>query len=222
MKSIAKYIDSTNLHIEATRDQIKQLVKDAIEYNMGGICIHPAWVSYVKKRLKGTNVKTVTVPNWSPGGGLSKMCGIAEDAMGEADEVDYILDTYFFYELKDWDKTEAELKYVREHTKGVLKVIIEANYVGEVHPKENAKLLKQAIDLAQKADSDWVKSDSGLFRREDFSTLVDDIKIIKKYTKLPIKAAGGIRTYEQAKQLIDLGIKRIGTSSAIEIIKGGD
>jgi deoxyribose-phosphate aldolase len=49
--------------------------------------------------------------------------------------------------------------------------------------------------------------------------LVEDVKIIKKYSKLPIKASGGIATKTQAEQLIKLGADRIGTSKALEIIK---
>jgi deoxyribose-phosphate aldolase len=221
MENIAQYLDSTNLRISATRDEIKQLIKDAIKYNMAGLCITPAWVGFVKDRLKGTDVKTITVPNWAPGGGLARMSGIANLVMQEVDEVDYILDTYFFYELKDWDRSEKELKYIREHTKGILKIIIEANYVREVHPTENAKLLKQVINLVQKLGADYVKTDSGIFRRGTPDTLIEDVKIMKKYSKLPIKAAGGVRDLKVCKKLIDLGVKRIGTSSAVKIIEEG-
>jgi deoxyribose-phosphate aldolase len=64
-------------------------------------------------------------------------------------------------------------------------------------------------------------SDSGLFKRPEFETLAEDIKIIKKYSKgLQIKASGGVSTKTQVEQLIKAGADRIGTSKALEIIKG--
>jgi len=60
-------------------------------------------------------------------------------------------------------------------------------------------------------------SDSGLFKRPDFDSLIEDCKIIKKYSKLTIKAAGGIRARYHVDELLKIGVKRIGTSKAVEI-----
>jgi deoxyribose-phosphate aldolase len=96
------------------------------------------------------------------------------------------------------------------------------------HYEERVQLTKKIIEIAEKAGADWIKSDSGLFKRNDkkikvnekvsitetaWEGLIDDIKIILKYSKKPIKAAGGIRTKEQAEELIKMGVKRIGSSS---------
>lgn len=61
-------------------------------------------------------------------------------------------------------------------------------------------------------------SDSGLFKRPDFDTLVEDCKLMVKYSKLPTKAAGGISDKYQVETLINLGVKRIGTSNAVRIV----
>jgi deoxyribose-phosphate aldolase len=80
-------------------------------------------------------------------------------------------------------------------------------------------VFKEACRLVKDGGADFIKTDSGLFKRPDFETLVDDVKIIKKYSKgLQVKASGGIGTKEQAEQLIKAGADRIGTSKALEIV----
>ena len=63
-----------------------------------------------------------------------------------------------------------------------------------------------------------IETDSGLFGREDFDTLVEDCKLLVKFSKLPVKAAGGIKTIDQVQTLIKLGVSKIGTSNAVEIV----
>jgi len=224
--NIAKYLESTNLNDNATRQDINKLIDDAIKYNFYGICISPVWTLYARNRLSRlkTNVKLISVPNWKIGGGLSQNTGISDIVFRVCDEVDFIWNVYEYSDLKVWDRIEKELKDIREKTKGkVLKVIIEAYYLRKMD--ENVyklglnNVFKEACRLVRDSQADFIKTDSGLFKRPDFDTLVEDVKIIKKYSKLPIKAAGGISTRIQVEQLIKAGADRIGTSKALEIIQ---
>ena len=224
MNDISSYLDSTNLSHTATKDEIKQLANDAMEYGFEGICIAPCWVVFAKQYLMrngGQNVKVVTVPNWSLGGGLEQLEGIADLACDVADEVDYIWNCYNFSDLKDWDKTKEELATIRKKVKGTLKIIIEAYYLRKsdekLHQLGLAKVFKQACKLVNESKADWIKTDSGLFKRPDFDSLAEDCKYIVKYSKIPVKAAGGIRTKPDAVKLIELGVKRLGTSNAVKI-----
>jgi deoxyribose-phosphate aldolase len=226
MKDIAQYIDSTNLSHQATRDEINKLIDDAIQYNFAGICISPVWTIYAKNRLErlGANTKLITVPNWQLGGGLLQNIGIADDVCRYCDEIDYVWNCYEYSDLKAWDRIEEELKIMREKTKGKLKIIIEAYYLrkmdNNVYKLGLKRVFKEACKLVNKSGADWIKTDSGLFKRPDFDSLVEDCKLILKYSKLPCKAAGGIKTREQAEKLIKLGVKRIGTSNAVKIVTG--
>ena len=227
VSELAQYIDYTNLKDTATRKDINKLIDDAIKYNFYSICISPVWILYANNRLKrlGATTKLVSVPNWYLGGGLLQCTGILDIVCNICDEIDYIYGVYNYSDLKAWDRVEKELKIIREKTKGkVLKIIIEAYYLRRMD--ENVyhlglnNVFKEACRLFRENNIDYIKSDSGLYKRPDFETLVEDVKIIKKYSKgLQIKASGGIETKEQVEQLIKLGVDRIGTSKALEIIK---
>jgi deoxyribose-phosphate aldolase len=223
---LAKYLDYTNLSNKATRQEINQMIDDCIKYGFYGLCISPCWILYARNRLKRFNATTklISVPNWVMGGGLESCEGISDMVCDIADEIDFIWNIYHYSDLKAWDRIEKELKDIREKTKGkVLKIIIEAYYLRKMD--ENVyklglnNVFKEACRLVKDSQADFIKTDSGLFKRPDFETLVEDVKIIKKYSKLPIKAAGGISTKAQAEQLIKAGADRIGTSKALEIIQ---
>jgi len=226
MKNIAQYLDYTNLSNKATKKEINQMIDDCVKYNFYGLCIAPCWIIYAKNKIEKlkADIKLCTVPNWYMGGGLEQCEGITDLVCEVANEIDYIWNIYEYSDLKAWDRIEKELKIIREKTKGKLKIIIEAYYLRRMD--ENVyklglnRVFKEACRLVKNSNADFIKSDSGLFKRPDFETLVEDIKLIKKCSKgLPIKAAGGISTKKQAMRLIELGVSRIGTSKAVNIIK---
>lgn len=227
MRELSTYLDSTNLSNKATRKEINQIINDAAQYNFAGICIAPCWVPYAKTRMERCGVKgisLVTVPNWVLGGGLAQCEGITDLVCNIANEIDYIWNPYNYSDLKDWDKVAKELEIARKLVKGKLKIIVEAYYLRKmdenVYKLGLKRVFKQACKLVRDSGADYIKTDSGLFARPDFDTLLEDVRIIKKYAKnLKVKASGGIRTREQVEELIKLGADRIGTSKAIEIVK---
>ncbi len=223
-KNIAKFLDYTNLDNQAPRRLIKKMVDESIEFGFGGICVAPCWTNFVQARLEragATDIEVVTVPNWYMGGGEEQMEGIADSCCEHCDEIDYIWNIYQFGDLKQYEKTAEELKRIREMTKGKLKIIIETYYLRKsdekIHKQGMKKIIKKACELVNKSGADWIKTDSGLFKRPDFETLVEDCKLMVKYSKLPVKAADGIKTKHEAQTLINLGVKRIGTSNAVGI-----
>ena len=227
MNDLAKYLDNTNLNYQATRRQIKQLVDESIKYRFAGICIAPSWVNYVQNRLADagvTDIQVVTVPNWKMGGGLEQFDGGADYCFEGCDEVDYIWNVYEFGDLKLFDKTKEELEKVRKKTKGELKIIIEAYHLRvsdeKIGKQGMKKIIKKACELVNKSGADWIKTDSGLFKRPDFETLIEDCKLMVKYSKkgIKVKAAGGVKTSFEVKTLVDLGVSRIGTSNAVAIV----
>ena len=217
-KELAQYIDHTNLHEETTRKQINQMIEEAKKYGFYSLCIAPCWTNYAQNKLKGTDIKVGTVPNWKLGGGLHHRVGFAEHLLNTCDYIDYIWDIYKFCDLKDWDSIKKELDLIRKYTKGELKIIIEAYYIhirGDfVNP------FKKACQMVKDCGAEYIKTDSGLFKRKEFDTLIEDAKLMKKYSKgLKLKVAGGIRTAEQCLKLIKLGADRIGTSAGVKIIE---
>jgi len=227
INNITQYLDYTNLSDSVKREDINKMIDDAIKYNFYGICISPVWIVYAKNRIERlkVNIKLISVPNWVTGGGLQQCTSMLDEVCNICDEIDYIYNIYEYSDLKAWDRIEKELKIMREKTKGKLKIIIEAYYLRKmdenVHNLGLKRVFKEACRLVKNSKADYIKTDSGLFKRPDFETLVEDVKLMKKYSKgLKIKASGGVKTREQVEQLIKLGVSRIGTSNAIEIVEG--
>jgi deoxyribose-phosphate aldolase len=225
---INNFLEYTDLNINSSRKDINSMIEDSIKYQFIGICILPQWVFYAKNRIRRLgikNLKIITVPNFSMGGGLEQCDGITDLVCDLADEIDFIWNVYEYSDLKAWDRIEKELKDIREKTKGkVLKIIIEAYYLRKMD--ENVyklglnNVFKEACRLVRESQANFIKSDSGLFKRPDFDTLLEDTKIIKKYSKdLQVKVSGGVSTKSQVEQLIKAGADRIGTSKALEIIQ---
>jgi len=214
--NIAKYIDHTNLKACASKEDIIKLCEEAKKYNFYAVCVNPYRVKLAKKQLQGTNIKVATVIGFPLGATPTEVKVFeAKKALEDGtDEVDMVLN---IGALKDKD-----YKYVRNdiaevvriaHEKGaIVKVIIETCYLSD-----NEKEI--ACKLAMEAGADFVKTSTG------FGTggaTVKDVKLMRKVVgdKLGVKAAGGIRTYEEALAMINAGANRIGTSSGVKIIEG--
>lgn len=214
---LAKYIDHTLLKPEATKEQIKQLVKEAKEYKFASVCVNPYWVPYCYEELKETSVKVCTVIGF-PLGATSSEAKVYEtiNAVQEgASEVDMVIN---IGELKAGNE-EAVLKDIIGVKKAagssvITKVIIETSLL-----TDEEKVL--ACKLAKEAKADFVKTSTG------FSTggaTVEDVKLMRETVgpNMGVKASGGIRDYEVTKAMIEAGATRIGASSGIAIIKGSN
>ena len=229
IENMNQYLDFTSLK-PCNRKEVDRFLQSALSARVGAVCIETGWVYHAKTKLAGSGIKIVTVPNWKRGGGLVNMAGISEGVCKQVDEVDFIWDVSLFGISKDWRSLLKEIEVVRKMTPGVLKIIIETSFIRGMAYKVNLKyesLIKAACKLVNMSGADWIKTDSGLFTRPDFrvmsegttltldpsAILEEDITLMKKWSKKPIKASAGIRTYEQAEELIKLGAQRIGTSS---------
>jgi len=211
---IEKFLESTNLSEKANWKDIRDFVKEANELNVLGVCTYIYWSGIVDKYLK-EGIKKIYVIGFYTGSKelIERDLSLVSDT--KADEYDVVLPLAYF-SVGNISKTEELLLKVRKATKDkVLKVIIETNILRE-DPKPEEKI-KSAVELVKEIGADFIKTNTGRFPRK--IDIVEDIRLIKKFTKLPIKAAGGIKTYEQVKQLIDLGVSRIGTSTAKQIIE---
>ncbi|MFA5514614.1 MAG: deoxyribose-phosphate aldolase, partial [Sphaerochaetaceae bacterium] len=129
-----------------------------------------------------------------------------------ADEIDMVINIGFLKDKKD-KEVEEEIRRVREACADkTLKVIIEAALL-----TQEEKI--RACEIAVRAKADFVKTSTG------FSTsgaTVEDVELMRKTvgSEVGVKAAGGIRSYEQAVAMIKAGANRIGASSSIAIVKG--
>jgi deoxyribose-phosphate aldolase len=215
MKEIAKMIDHTLLKAEATKDQIEQLCAEAKEYQFASVCVNPTWVAYASELLKGTGVDVCTVIGFPLGANTpeTKAFETTNAIENGATEVDMVIN---IGALKNGDDSlvERDIQAVVNAAKGkaLTKVIIETSLLTE---EEKVRACKLAVS----AGTDFVKTSTG------FSTggaTVDDIALMRKTVgpTIGVKASGGVRSAEDAKNMIDAGATRIGASSGIAIVKG--
>lgn len=211
---INNYIDHTLLKSDATREEIEDICDEAMAYKFKAVCVNSSWTSLVFEKLKYVDVEVCTVVGF-PLGAMSKETKIfeAKDAIKNgASEIDMVLNIGKLKD-KEYEYVEDEIRKVKEviGKDTILKVIIETSLLYD----EEKKI---ACEIIENAGADFVKTSTG------FSTSgakVEDIKLIREVVKdrLKIKASGGIKTYEEAVEMINAGANRIGTSNGVKIIK---
>ena len=214
---IEKYIDYTNLKQDALPKDIENLCNEAKTHDFAAVCINPCYVKFAKKILANSNCKVCTVVGFPLGQNTTatKVFEAQKAVEDGADEIDMVIN---IGRLKsgDYDYVKQDVLEVTNGVKSIndkvcVKVIIECCLLDEDQKKV-------ACLITEKAKADYVKTSTG------FSTSgakVEDIKLMKKTIgeKVKIKGAGGIKDYQTAKDMIDAGACRIGTSNAILIVK---
>lgn len=214
-ESLARYFDATNLRLDATVTDIRQLCTDATAVKAYSVMLYPTSVKLASDVLAGTGVKVGTVAGF-PSGRFStaaKAAEIREAAKNGADEVDVVAN---YAELIAGNSiaVEAELKQLSElaHDMGVLlKVIVETCYL-------DAPLMLDALRICEAAGADFIKTSTGF---GSGGATVETIALWKanRQGSIRLKAAGGIRTLSDALALIDAGADRLGLSAAIAIVE---
>lgn len=209
---IAKKIDHTMLKADATTETITRYCKEALEYGFASVCVNSCQVPLVSSLLKGSEVKTCCVVGFPLGAMLTsaKAFEASESVKAGANEVDMVINVGAVKD-KNWDFVRDDIKAVVEASKpAIVKVIIETCLLTD---EEKVK----ACELSEEAGAAFVKTSTG------FSTggaTVEDIKLMRKTVgdRLEVKASGGIRTPEFARDLVAAGADRIGAGNGIVLL----
>ncbi len=211
IKDILRKVDHTLLKPESTWQGIKEIIDDGIRYETASVCIPASFVKDAAEYAKG-KVAICTVIGFPCGySTTAAKCFEAEDAVRNgADEVDMVINIGWAKEQK-WDALLAEIKAVKQACHGkLLKVIIETCLLSE---EEKIKM----CEIVSASGADFIKTSTGFSTggatREDIALFAKNVKGIK------IKAAGGIRSLQDAEDMIDLGAERLGTSAIVKLIK---
>mgnify|MGYP002769448716 FL=1 len=209
-----KYIDHTNLKQDMSEQDLIKLVNEAKEYDFFSICINPCWVKQASELLAGSNTNVCSVIGFPLGANTTsiKVLEAKEAIENGASEIDMVINVSKLKD-KDYEYVYNEIKKIKEAIgDNVLKVIIEACLL-----KNEEKTI--ACQIIMKAGADFVKTSTGM---STGGATVGDVKLFKEVvgdTTL-IKAAGGVRTYEDAISMIEAGANRIGTSGGVKIVNG--
>lgn len=211
-KELLKYVDHTLLKASAKWDEIKKLCDESIEYKTASVCVPPCYISRIHEAYK-EEVNICTVIGF-PLGYQTREVKLAEckQALEEgASEIDMVIN---IADVKngDYKKVEDEIKVLKEEVSDkVLKVIIETCYLTE---EEKIKMCEAVTN----AGADYIKTSTGFAIA---GATLEDIKLFKEHIgpDVKIKAAGGIKSLDEMKTYIEKGCSRIGTSSAIQMLK---
>lgn len=211
--NLAQHIEHTNLSPTLTISAIDQLVDEAREFGFVGICVPPFWVKRAQREIGNDKILLVTVAGFPLGYSMTetKLDEIKRAIDNGADEIDVVWNISSFKTGLPWTKIEIAKcsKLIHDHQK-ILKVIIETAYLSDAEVAEASKLCADA-------GADFVKTSTGF---APAGAKVEHIKIMRSAVAatVGIKASGGIKTYEQAVQLIEAGADRLGTSSGKIIV----
>ncbi|MEC0259531.1 deoxyribose-phosphate aldolase [Paenibacillus lautus] len=214
--NIAGMIDHTLLKADATQAEITKITEEAKKYEFASVCVNPTWVSYCAEQLADTNVKVCTVIGFPLGAATSAVKAFeAKDAIANgATEVDMVINIGALKDRND-ELVLKDIQAVVDAAKGkaLVKVIIETSLLTE---EEKVRACK----LSVQAGADFVKTSTG------FSTggaTPEDVALMRKTVgeNIGVKASGGVRSKEDMDRMIEAGATRIGASSGVKIMEGG-
>ena len=215
----APFIDHTLLKASATADEIGQLCAEAVRYGFAAVCVNPVFVRTAARLLAGSGVKTAAVTGF-PLGASSTETKVFETEKAVADgagEIDTVISLAMAKEHR-YDEIRNEIAAIRKAAPApvVLKVILE---MCELSDDEKPAVCRAALE----GGADCIKTSTGFGKG---GATVEDVRLMRQLadeftavTGKPvfIKAAGGIRDYKTAQQMIKAGASRLGTSAGTVI-----
>ncbi len=213
---VAKYIDHTLLRPDATFDQVTKLCEEADEFGFASVCINPCYVRHSAGLLRGSSVKVCTVIGFPLGANASETKALeARRAIREgATEIDMVINVGALKSGRD-DVVYKDIRAVVEACMdggAICKCILETSLL-----TDEEKVL--ACQAARRAKADFVKTSTGF---GPGGATAEDVALMSQTVagaKMGVKASGGIRNYEDAKQMIRAGATRIGASAGVRIVK---
>ena len=208
-----KLFDHTILKADATRKDVKRVCDEAMAYSFCSVCVNSYYVPYVANLLHGSDVKICSVVGF-PLGAMSTRAKALEAkiaVMDGADEIDMVINVGALKD-RDYSVVLEDIKAVKEACgENILKVLIETCLLTD---DEKVK----ACELAKEAGADFVKTSTGF---SSAGAKVEDVRLMRETVgpDMGVKASGGIHDKEFAKELVDAGANRLGTSATIEIVE---
>ncbi len=213
---MAQKIDLAVLKPDATREDVLSGCEQAKIWNVKSLVVLPCWLELVVRELEGSSVLPSTVIAFPFGAETTEVK--VETArwavqIGAA-ELDMVM-VIGRFKSGDYDYVRYDIEAVVEAAKvtrsdAIVKVIIEMGYLTDEEKRK-------AAQIVEAAGADFVKTSTGF---GPSGATVEDVRLLKQSVseKVKVKAAGGIRTWQQAKVLLEAGADRLGTSSAKAIL----
>lgn len=207
-ESLTRMIDSTMLKPDATKKDIEDVCRLAIEYKFKTVAIGASWIEFASGLLKGSEVE-IDAPVGFPNGYSTTESKVfeAKDALLKgASEIDMVINIGWL-KSKMYDEVKKDIVAVRNATKGViLKVILEVHYLTEEEKRIGANIVADT-------GADFVKTSTGF---ADTGCTESDVKLLLNEVgnRIQVKASGGIRKLSDLLRYQELGATRFGASNA--------
>jgi deoxyribose-phosphate aldolase len=216
-EKMASFIDHTLLKPDVTKEQIRSLCEEAMNFGFWSVCVNPSYISLASRILRDSQVKVCGVVGFPLGANKPEVKAFeAEKAIKDgANEIDMVINLGALksgnYEMVKRDIMDVVKKAEDAQRNIIVKVIIETGLLSD-----EEKIF--ATHLVKESGAHFVKTSTGI---NTSGATIEDIKLLRKTVgpNFGVKASGGIRTYADAIKLIKAGATRIGTSSGSLIIK---
>jgi deoxyribose-phosphate aldolase len=213
LENLHKRFDHAALQPEMDERRIVRSCREAVEHQFYAVAVNPVWVAVVRRELQGSPVKVLSVAGFPLGANRTdiKIVEAIKGVLDGAHEIDMVANIGWL--TSDcFLKAEEEISEVRKNLSDevTLKVIIEA---GKLTPERQVEATKAAIN----AGAQFVKTSTGFLG----GATVDQVRNLHRAAegRIGVKAAGGIRTLRQCRELIEAGATRLGSSASVHIIQ---
>lgn len=212
---LAQMIDHTLLKPNITFESLKALCQTARAFRFKTVMVNGAAIPFCREQLEGSVVLCATVAGFPLGQSTveTKVFEACDAIQKGAAEVDYVVN---LAEVKSghWDRVEEEMRRITaacHDREAGCKVIFENCFLTE---EEKRRL----CEIALKVKPDFIKTSTGYGTG---GATLDDVRLMKACVgdEVAVKAAGGIRTVEEALAMIEAGASRIGTSAGVKIVE---
>lgn len=222
VREFAKTVDHTLLKPNIQEQDVVDLCEEAAGHHFAAVCVPPCYVRRSAKELRGVDVKVATVISFPFGADTVavKSSAVRDAIVGGASELDVVMNLSRFlsgdfnYVADELTSLNQEIGVVAMNnglTDVVMKVIIETSYLTD-------KMKRLATRIVASSGADFVKTSTG-FAPSGATT--EDVALLREEAPegLAVKASGGIRTLQEAMDLLNAGASRLGMSSSVDVMK---
>ncbi len=212
-QQLANMIDHSLLRPNATLEELRKVCQEAVEYKFKAVCINPIFVADAVSLLKGKDVLVCSVVGFPFGTNSSEIKAKEATEVIErgAREADMVIRVGALKDKKDQDVVK-DIRVVVDAARGCpVKVILETCYLTEEEKVRGCRLVMEA-------GAAFVKTSTGF---ASGGATIEDARLMRNTVgkDFGVKAAGGIRTLEDALKMIEAGANRLGTSGSVAIIR---
>ncbi len=211
---IAPRIDHTLLAPTATSDEVRELCREARENGFASVCVNPSHVSLAADLLRGSSVKVCTVVGFPLGATttFTKVSETKEAVANGADEIDMVINIGALKSGQDQLVEEDMREVVRAASGRLTKAIFETALLTDDE-------VIRSCHMAKRAGLDYVKTSTGF---GPGGATVHHVALMRKTVgrSMGVKASGGVRDLDSAREMVEAGATRIGASASVKIVRG--